>query len=342
MIDKKLLDSLRNSNNLYIWGHGSYSIEITNILEENNISYLGYYVDNSTGRDKTEYNIDELRAKHQKIDIIFGHGHYEKIKELDRQFIKNVYIIANPYKQYQLRKSLFDNYDTYKEEIKKRTDDEISRQAIEIFFEVQNDPSTINKLIDQESLSIGNMFCINELKIGKSESYVDVGAYIGDTIQKYIEIFKTYKNIWAFEPEPHSYNVMLENCKEYHHIQFYNIGLAEKKGKLLLESTNIQSAHFVQGSNENTITVPVDTLDNILEDEEISLIKIFTPFFQRKILEGATNILKTKSPRMIINVGTNIEDLLSIMDLLTECCSKYRFLLRYDFPMPTRLFLYAY
>jgi len=73
------------------------------------------------------------------------------------------------------------------------------------------------------------------------------------------------------------------------------------------------------------------------------LVKIFVPFMFLDILKGGKDTVKQNRPRLIIYVACDDKFLLyDTVRWIASLDMDYRLALRFDFPMPTRLILYAY
>ena len=104
-----------------------------------------------------------------------------------------------------------------------------------------------------------------------------------------------------------------------------------------------QSTYLSQSEINGCQKVSVTTMDNLFTDKGVSLVKIFVPFMFLDILKGGKNIIKQNRPRLIIFVSSDDKFLLyDTVQWITNLDMNYKLALRFDFPMPTRLILYAY
>lgn len=109
------------------------------------------------------------------------------------------------------------------------------------------------------------------LSLENIKTFFDIGAYCGETTLEFIKRVKNYKQIYFFEPEKNNFNKAFENLKQYKNIKGFNIGISDKKEQLIIES-NSTSSHLSQPCSTNTKDfIQVDTLDNLLENKQITL-----------------------------------------------------------------------
>lgn len=183
-------------------------------------------------------------------------------------------------------------------------------------------------------------FLKSKLKTG--DIFIDIGANIGLFSMIASELVGKQGRIIAFEPSPSTYHRLLGNIElnEFINIEARNIGLSDSAGSLQLKvSGNGHDAwntfaEDLTGKFNQTVSVPVHTLDEQLNDvdkSQISLIKIDVEGWEKFVLMGAREFLNTHSPALMIELtqanseaaGYNVHE---IYDLLVSWgYSWYRF-----------------
>ncbi len=106
---EKVYEELRHSKYpVFIWGAGSMSVEVEKRLYEKGIHPAGRFIDTKIGQSHIIQNggrilsLNEVKEIYPKIDVVMGHGHFEKASDMkSHSFINEVYVIANPYLQYK-------------------------------------------------------------------------------------------------------------------------------------------------------------------------------------------------------------------------------------------------
>lgn len=158
---------------------------------------------------------------------------------------------------------------------------------------------TNNPIQDKKALNIIN---ISLKKIIKSKPLIfDVGANVGQSIKRFNKIFNQ-PFIHSFEPDPFTYEKLVNNSKEYLNLKLNNVAIGEKKEiKIFNLNSKSETNSFHDWHNdpinkgdktEKKISVPVISLqDYILENNitEIDLIKIDTQGFEEEVLLGLKN-----------------------------------------------------
>jgi len=336
---------------IFIWGAGSMSEEVKARLEERGISPSGRFITakpesaHIVSPDEPVFSLEEIAEKYTRINVVAGHGHYEKIADLKPYpFINKVYVIPNPYLQYKGPdlEYVYKNQDKLNYVVEHLTDSE-SQQALERYIAVSitND---VDYLLNADICTDG-MFGLKELHITDSESFADAGAWEGDTINQFLKFtHNKYKKIFAFEPSPHIFETLQSKYGNTENISLYQCGLGESSGELCINRGDTQSAFLTSASAvPASEKIAIHTLDDLLADENVSLLKIGVPFMYLDILKGGASLIRRCRPRIITGATWDNSFLLyDTVKWITDLNLSYKLALRFDFPMPTRLLLYAY
>lgn len=287
---------------VFIWGAGSMSEEVRRRLEEKKIRVYGKFIDINRLKSHILYEserlftLEEIEKMDTKINVVMGHGHYEKRDEiLKYKFVNKIYIIPNPYLQYAGPNIDYVNRNKQKiDSVMMKLADEKSQCALDRYIQVSltND---INCLLKTDICTTG-MYEFDPLKIGDNENFADIGAWEGDSIISFLK--KTgnrYRHIYAVEPDLYSFEKLKNNMKGKGNISLFQCGLGKMEGNLCMEGDGTQSAYLSSKEiNAADKTVEVHLMDNLFETKDISLIKIFVPFLFYDILKGGGTMYKKK------------------------------------------------
>ncbi len=351
MDTEKIYETLRQSEYpVLIWGAGSMSVEVEKRLDENGIHPAGRFIDTQINQSHIISNanrvlsLDELKELYPKINVVVGHGHYEKASAIrSHSFIHEVYIITNPYTQYRGPSLQYVRENAEKiDYIKKLLTDERSRYVLEKYIAVST-TNDIRHLLESD-ICVEGVFGLEELNISATEAYVDIGAWEGDTIDLFLNRTNHhYTHIYGVEPAPCPFAKLQNKFIGRPGLSLFQCGLGLQEGELYISAEDSQSAFLSQTGTNGSSRVSVTTMDNLFLDKGISLVKIFVPFMFLDILKGGEKTIKRNRPRLIIYVAC--DDKFSLYDTVRWIANldmDYRLALRFDFPMPTRLILYAY
>ena len=136
------------------------------------------------------------------------------------------------------------------------------------------------------------------------ETAVDIGANIGNHS---IFLSNFFKKVYAFEPNPITFDVLSINSKYKNlaqNIYPLNIGLSDENTQLpfVINPNNIGGSKIMSKNDNlkikdktNVNVKKADELE-ILENEKISLIKIDVEGHEINALKGAEKIIKSNKP----------------------------------------------
>ena len=154
------------------------------------------------------------------------------------------------------------------------------------------------------------------------ESYLDLGAYRGDTVAEFLHYTNGYRAITAVEPNPKNYEKLCAYCADIPHCTPINAGIADSEGRMQVSKGGGRMASLTAGSG---IAVPVTTVDAL--DYAPSYIKVDIEGMERAMLRGAPNTLKTR-PKLNIAAYHRTEDFFSLLLQIHEINPEYRLFLR--------------
>ena len=170
-------------------------------------------------------------------------------------------------------------------------------------------------------------FDLDLIDVKDNEVFVDVGAYTGDTILNYINSYGKYKHIYGYEITLDSIKIMQNNLKDYDNIIIKRKALSDTRNDFFINS-NEASASANTLSNFGSDKVSSVTLDEDIK-EKVTLIKMDIEGGEEKALIGAINHIKKDTPKLLISVYHNHDDLWKIPKLINTINDNYKFYLRY-------------
>ena len=170
-----------------------------------------------------------------------------------------------------------------------------------------------SKLIITKGLAgaTGNLYCglmeYNEMGfllhfLKPADTFVDIGANIGSyTI---LASSQVKANSISIEPLQETFKKLIDNIlinKVEQNVKAFNIGLGSEIGKIHFTQSLDTINHVATKEEIDTIEVKIDTLDNLLMNEQCpSLIKIDVEGYENEVINGAEKILENQSLKAII------------------------------------------
>jgi FkbM family methyltransferase len=146
------------------------------------------------------------------------------------------------------------------------------------------------------------------------EIFVDAGAYVGDSIERFIwSVNGVFREIHAFEPGKVQFDAMVKRMSRLSEewafssqkVILNNKALVSQNGKLRLSNANslIQSK-IVNGVFDGKSVTEIEgiSLDSYLNGGKVSLIKVDVEGSEKFFLEGASGVIKQCRPRIALSV----------------------------------------
>ncbi len=165
----------------------------------------------------------------------------------------------------------------------------------------------------------------NIIKLGKEECYVDIGAYRGDTVERFLTMTGgEYAHIVAAEPDTKSFNKLMLACGGLENFTAVNAAVTGVDGEVgFYDYAGRQSA--VGGEK----TVKSVTLKTLCGDIAPTYIKIDAEGCEREILEGGRAVIAGNLPAMEIAAYHRTADIYELPLLLHEIAPQLKIHLRH-------------
>lgn len=173
--------------------------------------------------------------------------------------------------------------------------------------------------------------------IGPEEVFIDAGCFDADTSRQFAKwCGGEYKRILGFEPSESNYQKCIENN------ELKNFGLLpyatwSKKDKLYF--SNRGSGSRISDAGE--LTLETESIDNALNGERATFIKLDVEGAELETLKGAVNTIKAYKPRMAISIYHKPSDIYEIPELLMTYRTDYKFYIRHYTSYMWETVLYA-
>lgn len=143
-----------------------------------------------------------------------------------------------------------------------------------------------------------NMLPLLNAHIHKGFTVFDIGAYIGDHTDYYVNRVGRTGKVYAFEPNPPAFECLEFNMAKHPNVLCINAGASDKGGKIgIATDPNAGASHAVEGGD-----IPCITLDG-LNLTECHFIKMDCEGMELRALKGAAGTIAKYRPIMLIEVN---------------------------------------
>lgn len=161
--------------------------------------------------------------------------------------------------------------------------------------------------------------------LGKGETYIDGGAYIGDTIELFIErTAGHFDRVIAFEPDPHNYARLAQRFADEKRVVPKNLGLFSRKAVLKFSASEERASGIAA---DGDISVPVSSIDQEV-DGPVTFIKMNIEGAELEALNGARDTIQKWKPRLCVSGYHKASHLWEVPLLIRELHPGYKLYLR--------------
>jgi len=183
-------------------------------------------------------------------------------------------------------------------------------------------------------------FAIPKFKNTGNEIFVDAGAYVGDTIERFIwNNIGIFRKIYAFEPGERQFRAMqirISRLVDEWAIDSGKIicikgGLGEKNSTLpyTYDSASPQGSNFIANNIPKAQEACIYSLDSFMGQEPITMIKADIEGFELEMLKGAQILIKRCRPKLAISLYHRPQDLYEIPLYINSLVPEYKMAIRH-------------
>lgn len=208
----------------------------------------------------------------------------------------------------------------------------------------------------EESCAFGSQyFSVHPFRTGSaSEVFVDCGAFVGDTLERYILNREgVFGKIIAFEPDKGNFAAMQKRVARLREewnlseekIRLFMQGVSDSGGRVAfetLDSNNGFGSKFVAAeSYQGGSDTPIISIDEAVTDK-VSFLKADIESYEYKMLLGAKKTIQSCKPLLAVCIYHNAVDLYQIPLLIRELCGEYKMAVRHHTGVLSDTVLYCY
>lgn len=343
---KKRLERFTNIKQVYLYGAGRCASGCMEYLLRKDISVLGV-IDSK----------EELLGHFVGGSKIISYEDYERngkgpILISSRDYVPE--IMCNHMENEEML-SFFVWYDCINsdEYSKLNLIDERSYQVLEC---MRNSDCCGTVALFQEVVEQNQYFSLYPFFGGIDETFVDLGAFGGDTIERFLlSQTPTMKGIYAFEPGKEQLEGLSERVARLNRewilpknlIKIIPYGVSAKSGEFFYEKSPYEapSSKIIYSndfSEQECEKVKVVSVDDYFAEIPITFLKADIEGMEYEMIKGAEKVIKRDRPKMAISVYHKPDDLLSIYSMLHKWVPEYKFALRHYSLGWTETILYCY
>lgn len=201
----------------------------------------------------------------------------------------------------------------------------------------------INIGIIKDSLYSAQYFDADIMAPQEGEVFIDGGCYDCSTDKAFIKWCQgRYKKIYAFEPDAENYEKCLKMRQEegIANIELYCKGLWDCETELSFEADGKQGSR-IREQGVNIVKIETVAIDDVVDGEEVSFIKLDVEGAELKALQGAARTIRTYRPRLAICIYHKPEDIIEILEYILSLHDDYKLYIRHYQMCPNETIVYA-
>lgn len=349
---------IKNSKYVCVFGIGAISYPIISSIRNFTDIKIDFLSDNDQTKWGKTFHDDlkcispkELEKYKDDIAILITTQHYKKIyQQLLEKGFKKIFAVT----EYRLLNNAYfknkNNLQTIKDNVLKVTDileDERSKEImvtlIKNWFDFDVD------VVGYEGIFTNDQYYPADIiQLSNQESFVDVGAYNGDTVIDFIKRANNqFDSIFAFELDKKNFKEMESAVDKLaapvkNKIKLYNFGLLDEEKEVYYETggSGMQST-FINVINAASDCGKTVRLTDVLKNEKVTFIKMDIEGSEVKALSGAEEIIKKQKPKLAICVYHKPAHLWEVPLYIKKMVPEYRIFIRHHTPLEYETVCYA-
>lgn len=185
-------------------------------------------------------------------------------------------------------------------------------------------------------------FDVYKHKSGEKEIFLDIGAMDGNTTKSFINWCSgEYEKVYVIEASKEMYEIPKLNLKDYSNIEYLNVAVSDHSGKQNFTFNTIDPEGSRINNDEQGELVNCVSIDEILNGESCTFIKMDIEGAEEKALLGAKETIKKYKPFFAISAYHLETDLIKLPQLIKQINPTYKLYLRHYSNMVYDVVLYA-
>ena len=164
------------------------------------------------------------------------------------------------------------------------------------------------------------------LKLDENESFLDLGAYRGDTVKEFLHYTKSYEKIVAVEPDKKTFRKLESYCENLKNCTALNNAVWNESTELFFDG-NKGRGSSANAKGESVFSVTVDDLRE--KYGKFTYLNIDVEGSEKEMLEGSKITLQQDKPKICMAVYHRSEDIFALVNKINKINGDYKIYLRH-------------
>jgi FkbM family methyltransferase len=330
---------LKESNlPIVIYGAGQIARSISSVLESHGMTNYIYAVDEQYLGEGTDVSIVSPAQADDRFDryaLVYGHsrGYMSAIPPQFKNAVSCCVMTGHTEMEVIGSDFLSRHLDEF-EETYSLLEDELSRESMSAYLggKLNHNGEAMLPFVIHEEYFIDNLF-----RFEARRSYIDCGAFNGDTILKFASKYGDYGHIVGFEPDKRNFEALTRNVAELTNVTAVNRGCSDAYATVAFAENSNDPMRCAISAAGNT-TIEVDKIDSYTANiPPVGLIKMDIEGAELSALKGAATTVAKDKPVLAVCVYHKAGDLITIPQYIQSLAPEYKIYLRYSEDTPITL-----
>lgn len=319
-----------------LYGMGNGADKIIKVLRQNGIAFEGVFASDGFVRNKTfhGFSVTSYSALKQKFGsmivlLCFGSDRNEVIENVKRIAAENeLYAPDVPVISGELFTTEYAReHRAELEWVYDRLGDDLSRKTFKntILYKISG---KIDYLFDCET-DFDEPYK-SFLKLKNNETFLDLGAYNGDTVTDFVSRVTDYNKIIAVEPDSKTFKKLENNTADFKNCECQNVCITSFCGMADFGMKHGRNSSVKGGE----IPTRCSTVDALAKNQNITYIKMDIEGEELNAVLSAEETIKTNKPKMLISCYHKTEDLFTIPKAVLTLRDDYKIYMRHFGSLP--------
>lgn len=164
------------------------------------------------------------------------------------------------------------------------------------------------------------------LNLSNNESFLDLGAYRGDTIDEFLHYASNYEKIVAVEPDLRTYKKLEAHCQNLENCITLNNAIWSETCTLHFDGNKGRGG----SAKADGIEISAVCVDYLTEQyKNFTYINIDVEGAEKEMLEGAKSTLKFCTPKICMAVYHKSEDIFALVNQINSINPDYKIYMRH-------------
>ncbi len=316
---------------IIIYGMGNGADKIMNELQRLGVPVTGVmasddFVRGQTFRGFPVRKLSDFEKELSELIIIiaFGSQREDVIEHLLSLARKHTVLAADVpvYGENIFNMAFYDVHQKELQEVEKILADDLSRKVLKnvVKFKLTGQMPYLTEVFSDKK----EAFTI--LKLTDQESYLDLGAYRGDTIEEFLHCTGGhYRHITALEPDRKTFRKLKDYAGTFPDTQLWNMGIWGSDCNLSFRNSLGRGSSVQNAGGQCLAVTKIDTLYQI---QQVSYIKMDVEGAEKQALSGGIHTLQRDKPKLNLALYHRSEDIFELPLLLHKIQPAYKIYLR--------------